>query len=212
MFVLDIPYDFFQQVLHGHQPCRTPVFICHGGHLHMLVLHQLEDLGDGHAFRHHIDFPHDGPEIEARLLIVRIHKLPDMDHPQDMVPILFTKGIAGMPRFPDDFHIFLDGIIHEQANHILPRHHHLPGYPVSKIEHIVDEPAFHRIDAAAFFTGTDHFPDIILRMAGSPVDRFFPHEMVQGFPHMPEQKSKRIYDWFQYAPKRRSRVYRTSLL
>ena len=97
-----------------------------------------------------------------------------------------------MAGFPDHLHVFLDGVVHEQAHHVLPGHHHFPGHPVCKIEYIVNEPAFHRVDAAAFFTGTDHFPDVILRMAGPFLGRFHPHEMVQGSAHMPEQISKWI--------------------
>ena len=158
----------------------------------MLVLHQLEDFGNGHTFRHHVDFPHNGPEVEPGLFVVRIHELPDVDHPQDMVPILFTERIPGVAGFPDHLHVLLDGIVHEQAHHVLPGHHHFPGHPVCKVEHVVDEPAFHRIDAASLFAGADHLPDVVFRMAGAGRLGFHPHEPVQGCPQVPEHKSKRI--------------------
>ena len=80
------------------------------------------------------------------------------------IPRIWSRSLHRGYRvagFPDHLHVFLDGIVHEQAHHVLPGHHHFPGHPVCKVEHIVNEPAFHRIDAAAFFTGTDHFPDVI---------------------------------------------------
>ena len=97
-----------------------------------------------------------------------------------------------MARFLDDRQVFLHRIIHKQADHILPGHHDLPGHPVRKVKDIIDQPAFHRVDAAALFAGTDHFPQIIFGMAGAGMDRFNSHKMEQPPPQMIKDIGKRI--------------------
>ena len=125
------------------------------------MLHELKDLHNGHTFRHHVNFPHNGLKICVGIMLVKVHQFPDMDHPQDMVAVFFTKRITGVTGIMDNLQVFFQGIFHKQADHILPGNHDLPGNSVGKIKDIINQAAFYGIDFPAFFAVTDHPPNII---------------------------------------------------
>lgn len=100
-----------------------------------------------------------------------------------------------MARIMHDLEIFLKRIIHKKAYHILAGHHDFSGYPVCKIEYIINEPAFHRINASALLTVTDHLTDIVLRMFDIRIMGFHTDEVVQSPANVPENIGKRIKNW-----------------
>ena len=59
-------------------------------------------------------------------------------------------------------HIFCQRNIQKQAYHILPRHHDLTCYTVSKVKTIADHAALDMVDLAVAFAGTHQLAQLVL--------------------------------------------------
>ena len=163
VFVLDRADQFFQDVFQADEADGAAVFIDDHGQVGPAHAHELEELRCRHDFRDHEDRPLDEVQVAA-LVDIEVHDVLDVDQSQDVVLIVFTEGVARMPRLADGLQMLVHRIFRIEADDVLAGHHDFLGQAVGEIEDVADEFAFDLVDFPFLVTGRDQHADFIFRM------------------------------------------------
>ncbi len=126
VFVLDLTDDLLQQILDRHDAGRAAILIHHDRHVHVALLHLLQQLVHLLRLRDEIGIAQDTVERHIRAAIAQIaQQILGIQDTDDVVYRAFIDRNAGMPVLQDHIQSCKHRRVGRHGCHINARHHHL---------------------------------------------------------------------------------------
>ena len=164
IFVLDVPDQLFQQVLHRYQARRAAVFILHDGEHDARAAKLVEQLADLAVLRDYQRQAHDGPEREISLATRKGgQQVFRMDDPDDVVHAALTHGNTRVTTAHNQLQQGGQAGVHIQRFDVDARGHHPAHIRVTKGDHIPDDLFFLFFNRPRLRTGFEQRTQLLLR-------------------------------------------------
>ena len=187
VFVEDLSYQFFYNILHGHEAFRPAVFVDDDGHMELHLLHLPQKIRNTHrradeGYRHHI--------VRQVLACPRqiIMKVLLVDHADDPVDILFIDRQAGKSRPAEDARQLVQRAVHLHRLDLRPRRHDIFSRQMIELNRVFDQLAVFSGNTSAFFCFFHHDHQFILADAFALMElKYFSNQL---FPFCEEKVNR----------------------
>ena len=164
VFVLDLPDDLFDGVLHGHQSRDAAVLVDDDGHLLLDLLELAQEIGEGHGLGDEGDGPDQGLDRLALVLLVGVlEEVLGHDDPFDVVEAVLVDRDPRVLVPDDEVLEVVDGGVPADADHGLPGGHDLADDPVAELDHAPQELVLALVDDALLGRLVDERLDLLVR-------------------------------------------------
>ncbi|MNN44646.1 hypothetical protein D3C81_1589450 [compost metagenome] len=191
-FIADLTDNLFKDILDGNQTGSSAVFIKQQGDMHTFFLHAGQQCFDRSHLGHGQKRKNQAFEIEFRIVVVLQIQLFGIDHPDNIVLTAIGNREAGVLLLADDFQIFFQGMVSEQANHVCPGHHDLFGQHFIEGEDTVHIAIFGFVDFTALIALGENQTNLIfamrISMLACRLHSEHADQQVGGTVHQPNQR------------------------
>ncbi|GFI48351.1 hypothetical protein IMSAGC019_03678 [Lachnospiraceae bacterium] len=168
VFVHNIPYDFFQDILHGHKPGSLPIFIHDDYHLGFRMLHGLEQCVYIFRLRNKPCFPQkpwDLPHWQFHIPFrpVGAHGIPEVENPDNVVDVLLKNRETAFAFTEHVVNGFFQSSISVNPQDIDPVGHNIMGFLVAEFKDFRYHLSFRRHQHPLLMPFVYHGDDLLLR-------------------------------------------------